>query len=55
MDFKWIGFLIKWILNRLDQRKSGLDHENWIFYPPLYHGSNEDFFYLHGNHKEYVE
>jgi len=28
MNFKWIGFLIKWILNGLDQSKSGLDQEN---------------------------
>jgi len=28
MYFKWIEFLIKWILNRLDQSKSGLDQEN---------------------------
>jgi len=28
MNFKWIGFLIKWILNALDQRKNGLNHEN---------------------------
>jgi len=28
MDFKWIGFLIKWIFNGLDQSKSGLDQEN---------------------------
>jgi len=28
MDFKWIEFLIKWILNGLDQSKSGLDQEN---------------------------
>ena len=25
---KWIGFLIKWILNELDHSKNGLDHEN---------------------------
>jgi len=35
MDFKWIGFLIEWILNELDHRKNGLDHKNWIFCPPL--------------------
>jgi len=28
MDFKWIGFLIKWIINILDWSKSGLDQEN---------------------------
>jgi len=28
MDFKWIGFLIKWILNGLDHSKSGLNQEN---------------------------
>jgi len=35
MDFKWIGFLIEWILNGLDHRKNGLDHKNWIFCLPL--------------------
>jgi len=25
IDFKWIRFLVKWILNRLDQSKSRLD------------------------------
>jgi len=35
MDFKWIEFLIEWILNGLDHRKNGLDHKNWIFCPPL--------------------
>ena len=34
MDFKWIRFLIKWILNELDQRKSELNYKNWIFCPP---------------------
>jgi len=28
MDFKWIGFLIKWIINGLDWSKSELDQEN---------------------------
>jgi len=28
MDFKWIGFLIKWIINGSDWSKSGLDQEN---------------------------
>jgi len=28
MDFKWIGFLIRWILNGFDQNKSRLDQEN---------------------------
>jgi len=28
MDFKWIGILIEWILNRLDHKKDGLDHKN---------------------------
>jgi len=28
MDFKWIRFLIKWILNGLDRSKSKLDQEN---------------------------
>jgi len=32
MDFKWIGFVIKWILNGLNKKKSELDHENWIFF-----------------------
>jgi len=35
MDFKWIEFLIEWILNGLDHRKNGLDHKNWMFCPPL--------------------
>jgi len=28
MDFKWIGFLIKWIINGSDWSKSGLDQED---------------------------
>jgi len=28
MDFKWIGFSIKWNLNGLDQSKSGSNQEN---------------------------
>jgi len=28
MDFKWIGFLIKWIINGLDWNKIELDQEN---------------------------
>jgi len=28
MDFKWIGFLIKWIINGLDWNKNELDQEN---------------------------
>jgi len=28
LDFKWIEFLIKWILKGLDQSNSGLDQEN---------------------------
>jgi len=28
MDFKWIRFLIKWIINWVDWSKSGLDQEN---------------------------
>jgi len=28
MDFKWVGFLIKWIINGFDWSKSGLDQEN---------------------------
>ena len=35
IDFKWIEFLIEWIINGLDHRKNGLDHKNWIFCPPL--------------------
>jgi len=40
MDFKWIEFLIEWILNGLDHRKNGLDHKNWIFCPPLIPSEN---------------
>jgi len=42
MDFKWIAFLVKWILNGLDRSKSGLDQENWIFLPPLLKGIRID-------------
>ena len=28
INFKWIEFLIKQILNRLNQRKNRMDHEN---------------------------
>jgi len=28
MDFKWIEFFVKWILNGMDRNKSGLDQEN---------------------------
>jgi len=28
MDFKWIRFLIKWIINGVDWSKSELDQEN---------------------------
>ena len=38
MDFKWIGFVIKWIINGLDWSKSGLDQEKYIFCPPLDNG-----------------
>ena len=34
MNFKWIGFVIKWILNGFDQSKSILNQKNWIFFPP---------------------
>jgi len=30
---KWIGFLMKWVLNGLDRSKSRSDQENWIFLP----------------------
>jgi len=49
MDFKWIDFLIKWILNELDHKKNGLDHKNWIFCPPLILGGkiiHQIFIYL---------
>jgi len=36
MDFKRIGFLIKWILNGLDQSKTESDQEKLIFCPSLY-------------------
>jgi len=35
MNFKWIEFLIRWILNTLDRNKSGSDKENWIFSTPI--------------------
>jgi len=35
MNFKWIEFLIKLILNWLNQSKRGLNQENWIFFPLL--------------------
>jgi len=35
MDFKWIGFLIEWILNELDHKKNESNHKKWIFCSPL--------------------
>jgi len=52
MDFKWIGFLIEWILNGLDHRKNGLDHKNWIFCPPLL--KNEPGWVVSLNHQPVV-
>ena len=34
MDFKWIGFLIEWILNGLDYRQNGLIRKIRFFAHP---------------------
>ena len=35
MDFKWIGFFIKWILNGLDHRRMDWTIKIGFFFPPL--------------------
>jgi len=36
MNFKWIRFLIKWIINELDWSKSGLDKKIRFFVHPTF-------------------